>query len=314
MRNVFSAIRHLRFAIIFFAFFFFSLKNSSAQQSTADLIHIGDRIEIDVVGSLDFDWRGVVGTDGYLEDFDKIADPVYARCLKTDDLASKIEIALSRILREPKVIIRILDRGGRPPALIVGAVKQPQRLILKRSANLREIIVVSGGITDKASGKIVVFRPPGLGCGDAADMPKTQTIDITELIAGKQEANPEILPGDIVTVVSANPVYVIGGVAAPGIVLFRSEMTLSRAIASAGGLTKDAKNSSATIYRREEGKQTIIEADLRPILDKKQQDLPLKPYDIIEIGEKGGPKKRILDYGLPFTDVPASSLPVRVID
>ncbi|MDF5252478.1 hypothetical protein P3644_25055, partial [Vibrio parahaemolyticus] len=51
LRNVFSAIRHLRFAIIFFAFFFFSLKNSSAQQSTADLIHIGDRIEIDVVGS-----------------------------------------------------------------------------------------------------------------------------------------------------------------------------------------------------------------------------------------------------------------------
>ncbi|MCV4754212.1 hypothetical protein OFC37_32620, partial [Escherichia coli] len=64
---------------------------------------------------------------------------------------------------------------------------------------MREIIVLSGGITDKASGKIVVFRPPGLGCGDAADMPKTQTIDITELIAGKQEANPEILPGDIVT-------------------------------------------------------------------------------------------------------------------
>lgn len=296
----------------FFGIFFHS--NAFSQLSAADLIHVGDRIEIDVVGSLDFDWRGVVGPDGYLEDYDKTPEPVFARCLSTDVLADRIKSAYSRILRDPKVEVRIIDRSGRPPAIIDGAIKQPQRLILKRRAQLREIIVLSGGITDKASGKILVFRPPGLGCGYTGAEPTTLSIDIADLIAGRSESDVEVLPGDIVTVVSALPVYVIGGVAAPGVVLFRPEMTLSRAISSAGGLSKEANDSLVTIYRREDGRPEVLEAQLKQILDKRQQDIPLRPYDIVEVAEKGKPRRKVSPDTFSPAEMPAASLPVRVVD
>jgi len=284
------------------------------EKSADDLIHQGDRIEIDIMGSLDFDWRGAVGPDGYLENYDKIAEPIFARCVSTHDLARKIESALSKILRDPRVEVRILDRSGRPPALIDGAIKQPQRLILKRRARLREIIVLAGGITDKASGKIILFRPPGLGCADSVDSPKSLTIELTELIAGRPEADPEVLPGDIVTVESAMPVYVIGGVRAPGAVLYRPEMTLTRAVASAGGLSKGADDSAVVIYRKVDGRQEVIESDLGAILDKKQPDVRLKPYDTVEVSEKGRPRKRLPLEGFQPRETTISPLPVRVVD
>lgn len=317
--KVFARLLERRFVLLLFlaaagAISVHPQAENGVETPVVELIHQGDRIEIDVIGSLEFDWRGTVGPDGYLEDYHTIAEPVFARCLSTKDLAGKIEAGLSKILRNPQVEVRIIDRSGRPPALIDGAIKQPQRLLLKRRARLREIIVLAGGITDKASGKIIIFRPPGLGCGDAINSPKTLTIEIAEIIAGKQDADPEILPGDIVTIESAMPVYVIGGVAAPGSVLYRPGITLSRAIASAGGLTRKANDSDITIYRRFEGRQEAIEADLGAILDKKQPDVELKPYDIVEISEKGRPRKRIPPEGFQPRENPVSSLPLRVID
>ena len=90
-------------------------------------------------------------------------------------------------------------------------------------------------------------------------------IKINELLTGKKEANPQILSGDIVTVLEAQPIYVIGGVANPKQISTNFEITLSRAIDSAGGITKHGSETKISIFRRNGTQTQIIEADLGKI-------------------------------------------------
>lgn len=84
-------------------------------------------------------------------------------------------------------------------------------------------------------------------------------------------------------------VYVIGQVNRPGEVLFpnEEELTLSRAIANAGGTTRIAKDRSINVKRKlSDGSIRVFEVDLRSILnDKNVTDFPLRDGDTIEVQE-----------------------------
>ncbi len=47
--------------------------------SEENLIHIGDFIDVDVVGSLEYDWRGVLTNEGYLSFVNYSENPI-TRC------------------------------------------------------------------------------------------------------------------------------------------------------------------------------------------------------------------------------------------
>jgi protein involved in polysaccharide export with SLBB domain len=258
----------------------------------SELVHYGDLIDIDVVGSLEFDWRGTLTPEGFLDGFENSPEPIFALCRSETQIAADVARQYSRLLRDPKVNVTILDRSNRAVAVLTGAVKIPQRFRLKRVARLNELVVLSGGITDGASGEITVFRPRELNCfpsDDPADKkrPDVLRVSIGDLIAGKDEANPRILSGDVVTVIEAMPIYVIGGVRTPKQLYSRSDLTLSRAIAAAGGPSKGALESEVTIFRREPKQTKTIIADLKKIRDGSMDDIPLKPYDVVDVGEKG---------------------------
>ncbi len=84
-------------------------------------------------------------------------------------------------------------------------------------------------------------------------------------------------------------VYVIGQVLRPGEVLFpnEQELTLSRAIANAGGPTRIAKTSAINVKRKlADGTIRVFEIDLDAILnDKTATDFPLRDNDTIEVKE-----------------------------
>ena len=84
-------------------------------------------------------------------------------------------------------------------------------------------------------------------------------------------------------------VYVIGQVNRPGEVLFPNEedLTLSRAIANAGGTTRIAKDRAINVKRKlEDGSIRVFEVNLRAILnDKSATDFPLQDGDTIEVQE-----------------------------
>lgn len=280
-------------------------------------IHQGDVIEIDELGGFDFDWRGKLTPEGFLDAFTKVADPIYARCRTTEQLAADVSKAYSTVLRNPSVNVRILDTSGRATAFLYGAVRQPLRFQIKRSVSLRELLIVSGGLTDRASGEISIYRPDSVSCEALTDDPSRMiNIKVADIIGGSAAADPKILSGDIITVEEVRPVYVIGGIERPGKADWRDGLTVSRAVASVGGVTKKGVGGRAVIYRRMVGTPQIIEVDLDSIVSGAANDVPLKPYDIIDIPLKGSAKRKLP----PVVDDPdvrpadGSSLPLRIID
>ncbi len=323
------------------------LENVSAPASTpipavtdeTNLIHFGDLIDVDVIGSLEYDWRGTLNPEGFLDGIDFIENPIYAICRSEEEIAEEVGKAYSKTLREPKVVVKILDRSNRPLSILNGAVKTPHRFQIKRPIFLNELIIISGGLTEAGSGVIQIFRPRNLNCQQKIEDKSVSTvpeqgsrekistasqdngsiylnIKISDLLTGKKEFNPRILSGDIVTIQKAESIYVIGGVANPKQISLGSEITISRAIASAGGLAKGAAAKKITVYRREGAETVRIEVDLDKIKVNQATDLVLKANDIVEVSQTGREQRKfppILKVK-ETNEKNSANLPLRIID
>jgi protein involved in polysaccharide export with SLBB domain len=189
-------------------------------------------------------------------------------------------------------------------------------LKIQRLVRLNEVIILSGGITEKASGEITVLRPPKMDCDKtSADETKFLKFSVKDLISGKLEANPIIKIGDTITIEESEPIYVIGGVNNPKQFLFRDELTLSRLIAMSGGFSKDADPKNIIIYRRTENETKLINIDFEKVKLRQFEDLELQKYDIIEIGQgkksKNSPNPKI---NLPDKGEQTANLPLKIID
>lgn len=301
-------------------------------RSEEETAHFGDIIDVDIVGGFEFDWRGTLTPDGYLDGVDGFNEPVYGLCRTEAEISAGVAKAFSKILRDPKVIVRIIDRSNRAVVRLQGAVRTPTRFMLKRQVRLTELIVLAGGLTDDVSGEIAVFRPQNVNCmpslspsvdigGKNSDLPRdngshTTTIKISELLNGNPAANIEILSGDLIDVSRAVPVYVIGAVNSPRPIFSRANITISRAVASAGGLAKDADGGKVTIFRRDGAGTKTIETDLVKIKQGVTDDVVLASFDIIDVASKGGGKRKYppaIGNG-PKAAREARELPLRVID
>jgi polysaccharide biosynthesis/export protein len=180
---------------------------------------------------------------------------------------------------------------------VFGAVRTATRVEMKRKVRLNELIAVAGGFTERASGTIQVLHTEPLMCPEPGEEELAKPIDgtkiplqivkISELRAGKADANPIIRPGDYVQVTEAEPVYITGAVVAPTGVFLRDQLTLTRALAMVGGTRKEAKLSDVRIYRQVPGSmdQEILRYDVAAIRKKEKPDVLLQPFDVIEVPE-----------------------------
>lgn len=289
----------------------------------------GDTLEITVARRPEFDWRGPTDSDGSLQSLPYVDLAIRAVCRTETAVARDLAAAYQKYIINPVVTVRVVDHNGRAPAILLGAVRTPQRFLMQRAVRINELIALSGGITDRASGDIQLYRPDARVCrADSAggesslaaeNGPPVRVIKIRDLIGGDPGANPVVGAGDIVTVLESEPVYVTGGVRAPQSVGFHDEMTLSRAIALAGGLSDDARGGEIKIYRREPaaGQSGSIDADLGAILSGKKPDVALRPYDIITVpqGGRGAPPRPANDLldAMTRSDRTAA-LPLRVVN
>jgi polysaccharide biosynthesis/export protein len=285
-----------------------------------DLVHFGDIIDVDVVGGFEFDWRGTITPEGFLDGIIIYDEPIRALCRSEKDIAADIARAHSKILRDPKVVVKIIDRSNRAVARVVGAVRTPTRFSIRRPVTLKELLVLAGGIASGASGDIAIVRPRDLSCrqtwGPSDNASELTNIKISDLLSGKSEFNPVILSGDIVTVSRALPIYVIGAVNVPVPLYLTSDLTVSRAIAIAGGLSKDADGSTVTIFRRSGGHTVQIESDLAKLKRGEIEDEILKPFDIIDVPAKGSGKRKY-PPAAPINENREPSmgeLPLKIVD
>ncbi len=263
------------------------------------LLGPGDVIDVRVFGQPELSSTVQIDSDGNLSSLAFLETPIKAKCRTDKDLEKDITAAYAKIIKNPQVSVRISERNSRQPATVFGAVRQPTRVEMKRKVRLNELMAVSGGFTERASGTIQILHTEPLMCPEPGEEAESAPIDgtriplkiikISELRSGKAEANPVIRPGDYVLVTEAEPVYITGAVNSPGGVYLRDQLMLSRALAMVGGARKEAKLSDVKIYRQIYGSanQEVIRVDVAAIKKNQKPDFLLQAYDVIEVEEAG---------------------------
>lgn len=263
------------------------------------LLGPGDTLDVRVFAQPDLNAIVEVDSDGNISSLPFLEAPIPAKCRTDKDIQKDITQAYAKYLKNPQVSVRVAERKSRQPATVFGAVRQPTRVQMQRKIRLNELVVVSGGFTERASGTIQILHTEPLMCPQPGEEALAAPIDgtkvpfelikISELRTGKVTANPVIRPGDYVLVTEAEPVYVTGSVMAPQGIFLRDQLTLSRALAMVGGARKEAKLSDVRIYRQKPGAtdQEMIRVDYSAIKKNQKPDFFLQAFDIIEVPEAG---------------------------
>jgi polysaccharide export outer membrane protein len=245
-----------------------------------------------------------------------IETDIHAACLTEGELAKEIATRYTKYYRNLQVDVFIKEYHSQQVA-IIGAVNDQSRFELQRRVRLLELLTYAKGPSTKAGQTInIVHSTNAAPCKQASendDAMAFSSYKLSEVLDGKPESNPYLEAGDIVTVPEADQVYVVGNVFMPLTIALREPITLTRAIAMAGGLKQDTKKDKIRVLRQEPGSSVRkeITVDLYAIEKKRSQDLALAPNDIIDVPTSAGKSfLRSLVQGV----VPGvGQLPVRVV-
>jgi len=244
-----------------------------------------------------------------------IDDEIQAACKTEGELAKEIAERYTKFYRKPQVDVFIKEYHSRQVA-VIGAVNEQSRFELQRRVRLLDLLTYAKGTSPKAGQTInIVHAPRVQGCQKAGETDDAafSSYKLSETLQGDPRANPYIQAGDIITVPEANLVYVVGNVYTPLTIPLKEPITLSRAVAMAGGVKQDSKKDKVRIVRQEPGAATSREivVDLTAIEKKRADDIALMPNDIIDVPTSGS--KSFL-RGLLGTVAPSvAQLPVRIV-
>lgn len=221
----------------------------------------------------------------------QIAEEVRAACRTTAEL--RVEIAsLYRPQGNYHIYVAVKESKS-PPVIITGGVRAPNRFQLRRGVRLAEVLALAGGTTENARGEIVITRSPAFLCdatqtGGARKEP--QVVSIKALTSGDESANPFIQPGDRIDVPEVGRVYVVGMVTNPLTLLMIAPLTVSQAIARAGGLRRSSASERVHICRQTDGgtKVKSIFVDLKEMREKRAEDTLLEDDDVVYVPARTG--------------------------
>ena len=245
-----------------------------------------------------------------------IEGEIQAACKTEGELGKDISTRYARYYRNLPVDVFIKEYHAREVALI-GAVNEQGRYQMQRRIRLLELLTFAKGPSDKAGQTINIVRAPRADlCAASNDPAKSEggfiSFRLNDTLRGDATANPYVEPGDIVTVPEADQVYIVGNVYSPKSLPLREPITVSRAIAMAGGPLRDSKTDKIRIRRQTgDGTQTEMFVNLNAIAQKKAEDVQLRPNDIVEVSESTG--KSIFRSLVGSVAPMAAQLPVRVI-
>jgi polysaccharide export outer membrane protein len=239
---------------------------------------------------------------------------IQAACLTEGELAKDIATRYTKYYRNLQVDVFIKEFHSRQIA-IIGAVNDQGRFELQRRIRLMELLTYAKGPSPKAGQTInVVHSSASSLCKkDDDEIAAFASYRLSDTLLGDPKANPYLEPGDIITLPEADQVYVVGNVFMPLTIPLKEPITVSRAIAMAGGTRQDTKKDKIRIVRQEPGAQKKKEmlVDLSAIEKRQAEDIQLQPNDIVDVPTSAG---RSLLRGLIGGGTQSlTQLPVRVI-
>src|ERR1700752_1392226 len=241
---------------------------------------------------------------------------IQAACRTEGELAKDISTRYARYYRNLQVDVFIKEYHSRQVA-IIGAVNDQSRFELQRRVRLLELLTYAKGPSPRAGQTInIVHSMASSPCkkDDETDASAAfSSYKLSDVLQGDPKSNPYLEAGDIVTLPEADQVYVVGNVFSPITIALKEPITLTRAIAMAGGLKQDTRKDKIRVLRQEPG-TTIrkeITVDLYAIEKKRSEDLALLPNDIIDVPTAAG--KSFLRSLIQGVVPGVGQLPVRVV-
>src|SRR5260221_343247 len=289
---------------------------TDAAQSLRYRIGAGDVLDIRILNRPQLSREAVrVEGDGMIR-MPLIEGSIQAACKSGPELAAEIGKRYLKYYRNPQVDVFVKEYHAREVALI-GAVNEQGRYQMQRRLRLLELLSFAKGPSDKAGQTINIVRGPRTDlCGDNGETESAEsgfiTFGLNETFRGEEKSNPYIQSGDIVTIPEAEQVYVVGNVYTPKALSLKEPISLSRAIAMAGGPLRDSKTDRIHIVRQQpNGQKSEMYVNLSAIARKRAEDVMLQPNDIVEVPESTG--KSVIRSLLGAVEPSMAQLPVRVI-
>lgn len=267
--------------------------NGSANPSSSDTryrIGPGDVLEVRVARAPELSRDSVrVDQSGSIR-MPMLENDIPAACLTEAELAQSIGKLYRKYKNNPHVDVFVKEFQSQPVA-VIGAVKTPAQFKLQRQVRLLELISLVGGPADGAGQTVQIVHAEGrLTCNQSAAVPEADegalsTYKLDDTLQGTPEANPFVRPGDIVHVPKADQVFVIGNVIRPSAIPLREPLTVSRAVAMAGGTQPNTKKDKVRIVRQLPGSTQTqeISVNLSAIEKNRAEDVALLPNDVVHV-------------------------------
>ena len=207
------------------------------------------------------------------------------------------DLLAEKYFQDPHVTVFIKEYRSQRIS-VLGAVEKPSVYDISGQKTVLEALAMAGGLKEDASHVLFLIRPPK----SEEEVPqenketnqetaKTFVIDLDELVINSNwSLNMPLLNGDIINVPISGRVFVGGYVKGPGgFPLKGKTVTVSQAIAMAGGLAPKADGSEVKIFRFPEkgGERIIVSVNIYEIEKGKDRDVGVKENDIVVVPLSG---------------------------
>ncbi|MGH9559024.1 MAG: polysaccharide biosynthesis/export family protein, partial [Bryobacteraceae bacterium] len=250
-----------------------------------------DQIKIWALGFEEFSDKPVrIDPSGYVDL--PILGRIKAAGLSTEQLRADLLQRMTKLVKRPEASVEIVDYGSQPVS-VIGAVNQPGVKQLQGRKTLAEVLSMAGGLRPDSGAVIKITRETGEGAiplptaePDSTGRYSTAELRVTDFLGAKNPAsNIVIRPHDVITVPAGETISVIGAVQKPGEFPLntRTNVSVLQGLAMAGGLGSTPKDQDARILRLVPGSpdRKEIPVNLRKILAGKEEDVALRPNDIL---------------------------------
>jgi len=213
-------------------------------------------------------------------------------CKTEAEISDAIAKEYSEYLKDPQVSVFVKEFNAEPVSL-VGAVQKPGGYQLQRRIRLRELLMIAGGPGTTAGGVVQIMHDDSAGACDTEDpqhrIMSLETPDVTllkleDVMHANPASNPFVRPGDFINLPEANQAYVVGNVFKPSSIALNGTITISRAIAMAGGTLPNSKGRIRLLRLMPDqtGNREIF-LDLKSLQRNTSEDIALMAGDIVEV-------------------------------
>ncbi|MDE2252635.1 MAG: SLBB domain-containing protein [Gammaproteobacteria bacterium] len=231
----------------------------------------GDSVAIQVYGQPDMSSTVYISDDGTVPV--PLAGAVQVGGLSPAEAARKIEAAFrdGKFLVDPHVTITVTQSRSQRVS-VLGEVGTPGRYAIESNETIFDVLAQAGGAKETAADVVYLLRP------DKNGQIERIAVNLKGLTDAQRSMPTQVLQGgDSVFVPRAEQFYIFGEVNAPNMYRIEPGMTVTQAIARAGGVTARGSRKRVEIRRKgPDGREQTFSA---------KPDEPVHANDVLRVKE-----------------------------